>query len=61
MERKLVVNNCNSLYTIYLTKPYKVSVGVISGIIIVFNFHIYKKLFSLTSLTFKIFYLFILN
>ena len=51
----------NSLYTIYLTKLCKVLVGVIIKIIIVFNFYIYKKLFSLISFTFKIFYPFILN
>ena len=61
MERKLVVKDCNSLYTIYLTKLYKILVGVISKVIIVFNFYIYKELFSLISLTFKIFYIFILN
>ena len=61
MEYKLVIKDYNSLYTIYLTKLYKVLVGVISGVIIVFNFYIYKKLFSLISLTFKIFYPFILN
>jgi hypothetical protein len=61
MERKLVVKDCNSLYIIYLTKLCKVLVRVISGVIIVFNFYIYKKLFGLISLTFKIFYPFILN
>ena len=61
MECKLVTKDYNSLYIIYLTKFYKVLVGVISGVIIVFNFYIYKKLFSLISLTFKIFYPFILN
>ena len=61
MECRLIIKDYNSLYTIYLTKLYKVLVGVIIKIIIVFNFYIYKKLFSLISLTFKIFYLFILN
>ena len=61
MERKLVVKNYNGLYTIYLTKLCKVLVGVISRVIIVFNFHIYKELFGLISLAFKIFYAFILN
>ena len=48
MERRLVIKDYNSLYTIYLTKLYKVLVRVISGVVIVFNFHIYKKLFGLT-------------
>ena len=61
MERKLVIKNYNNLYTIYLTKLCKVLVGVINKIIIVFNFYIYKELFGLISLTFKIFYAFILN
>ena len=61
MEYKLVVKDYNSLYTIYFTKLYKVLVRVIIRVIIVFNFHIYKKLFGLISLTFKIFYPFILN
>ena len=61
MEYKLIIKDCNSLYTIYLTKLYKVLIGVVGGVIIVFNFHIYKELFSLISLTFKIFYPFILN
>ena len=61
MERRLVVKDCNNLYTIYLTKLYKVLVGVISRVIIVFNFYIYKELFSLINLAFKIFYTFILN
>jgi hypothetical protein len=61
MEHKLVVKDYNGLYTIYLTKLCKVLVGVISGVIIVFNFHIYKELFSLINFTFKIFYAFILN
>jgi hypothetical protein len=61
MECKLVIEDYNSLYTIYLTKLYKVLVGVISGVIIVFNFYIYKELFGLINLTFKIFFSFILN
>ena len=61
MEYKLVVKDCNGLYTIYFTKLCKVLVGVISKIIIVFNFYIYKELFGLISLAFKIFYAFILN
>ena len=61
MEYKLVAKDYNSLYTIHLTKFCKVLVGVISEVVIVFNFYIYKKLFSLISLTFKVFYPFILN
>ena len=61
MERRLVVKDYNGLYTIYLTKLCKVLVRVIIGVIIVFNFHIYKELFSLINLTFKIFFSFILN
>ena len=61
MECRLVIKDYNSLYTIHLTKFYKVLVGVISGVIIVFNFYIYKKLFSFINFTFKIFYPFILN
>ena len=61
MEYKLVIKDYNSLYTIYLTKLCKVLVGVIIKVIIVFNFYIYKKLFSFINLTFKIFYPFILN
>ena len=61
MEYRLVIKNCNSLYTIYLTKLYKVLVGVIYRVIIVFNFYIHKKLFSLISFAFKIFFPFILN
>ena len=44
MEYKLVIKDCNGLYTIYLTKLCKVLVGAISGVVIVFNFHIYKEL-----------------
>ena len=58
MECRLVIKDYNSLYIIYLTKLYKVLVGVIFRIIIIFNFYIYKELFNLT---FKIFYPFILN
>ena len=61
MEYKLIIKNYNSLYTIYLTKPYKVLVKVIIKIIIVFNFYIYKELFSFINFAFKIFYPFILN
>ena len=61
MEYRLVIKDYNSLYTIYLTKLCKVLVGVIIEVIIVFNFHIHKELFSLINLTFKIFYPFILN
>ena len=61
MECRLVVKDYNSLYTIHLTKFCKVLVGVISEVIIVFNFYIHKKLFGLISLIFKIFYPFILN
>ena len=61
MEYKLVIKDYNSLYIIYLIKFYKVLVGVIIKVIIVFNFYIYKELFSLINLTFKIFYPFILN
>ena len=61
MEYRLVIKDYNSLYIIYLTKLCKVLVGVIIRVIIVFNFYIYKELFSLISLTFKIFYPFILN
>ena len=61
MEYKLVIKDYNSLYIIYLTKLYKVLVGVISEVIIVFNFYIYKELFNFISFTFKNFYTFILN
>ena len=61
MECRLVIKDYNSLYTIYLTKLCKVLIKVISGVIIVFNFYIYKELFSLINLAFKIFYTFILN
>ena len=61
MECKLVIKNYNSLYIIYLTKLYKVLVGVILKVIIIFNFYIYKELFGFISLAFKIFYPFILN
>jgi hypothetical protein len=61
MECKLVIEDYNSLYTIYLTKFYNVLIGVISGVVIVFNFYIYKELFGLISLTFKIFFSFVLN
>ena len=61
MEYKLVIKDYNGLYTIYLTKVYKVLVRVIRRIIIIFNFYIHKKLFSLISFAFKIFCPFILN
>ena len=61
MKYKLVIKDYNNLYTIYLIKLYKVLVGIIYGVIIIFNFYIYKELFGLISLTFKIFYPFILN
>ena len=61
MKYKLVIKDYNSLYAIYLTKFYKVLVRVILKIIIIFNFHIHKELFSLINLAFKIFYPFILN
>jgi len=56
MERRLVIKNSNSLYTIYLTILSKVLVGRV-----VLNFYIYKKLFGLINLTLKIFFAFILN
>ena len=61
MECRLIIKDYNSLYTIYLTKLYKVLVKVVNGIIIVFNFYIYKELFSFINFAFKIFYPFILN
>ena len=61
MEYRLVIKDYNSLYTIYLTKFCKVLVEVIIGVIIVFNFYIYKELFSFINFTFKIFFPFILN
>ena len=61
MECRLVIKDYNSLYTIYLTKLYKALIRVILKVIIIFNFYIYKELFSLINLTFKIFYHFILN
>ena len=53
MKCRLVIENYNSLYTIYLTKLCKVLIGVVSEVIIVLNFYIYKELFSLISFTFK--------
>ena len=61
MEYRLIIEDCNGLYIIYLLKLYKVLVGVIYRVIIVFNFYIYKKLFSFIGLAFKIFCLFVLN
>ena len=37
MEYKLVIKDYNSLYIIYLTKLYKVLVGIICEIIIILN------------------------
>ena len=61
MEYKLIIKDYNNLYIIYLTKLYKVLVRVVSKVIIILNFHIYKELFSFISFAFKIFYAFILN
>ena len=61
MEYRLIIKDYNGLYTIYLTKLYKVLVGVIDRVIIVLNFYIYKELFGLINFAFKIFYAFILN
>ena len=61
MEYRLIIKDYNSLCTIYLTKLYKVLVRVVSGVIVVLNFYIYKELFSLINLTLEIFYAFILN
>ena len=55
MEYKLIIKDYNSLYAIYLTKLYKVLVRVVSKVIIVLNFYIYKELFSLINLVFKFF------
>jgi len=52
----LVIKNSNGLYAIYLTILSKVLVRRV-----VLNFHIYKELFGLINLTFKIFYAFVLN
>ena len=56
MERKLVIKNSDGLYIIYLTIFSKVLVKRV-----VLNFYIYKELFNLINLTFKILYTFILN
>ena len=56
MEYKLIIKDYNSLYIIYLTKFYNILVGVISGVIIVFNFYIYKELFNLINFIFKNFF-----
>jgi hypothetical protein len=61
MECKLVIEDYNGLYTIYFTKLCKVLVRVIFGVVVIFNFYIYKELFGLISLALKIFYPFILN
>jgi len=56
MERRLVVKDSNSLYTIYLT-----ILGEVLVRRVVLNFYIYKELFGLVNLTLKIFFAFILN
>jgi len=56
MERRLIIKNSNSLYTIYLTILSKV---LVRGVVL--NFYIYKELFNLINLTLKIFYAFVLN
>jgi len=56
MERRLIIKNSNSLYTIYLTILSEV---LVRGVVL--NFHIYKELFNLINLTLKIFYAFVLN
>jgi len=56
MERRLIIKNSNSLYTIYLTILSEV---LVRGVVL--NFYIYKELFDLINLTLKIFYAFILN
>ena len=61
MKYRLIIKDYNGLYTIYITKLCKVLVGVVNKVIVILNFYIYKKLFSLTSLALKIFYAFILN
>ena len=61
MECRLIIKDYNSLYTIYFIKLCKVLVEIVSRVIIVLNFYIYKELFGLISLAFKIFYTFILN
>ena len=61
MEYRLIIKNYNGLYAIYLTKLYKVLVGVVSRVIIVLNFYIYKELFSFINFAFKKFYAFILT
>ena len=61
MEYRLVIKNNNGLYTIYLIKLYKVLVGVIFKVIIIFNFYIYKELFNFINLIFKKICPFILN
>jgi len=56
MERRLIIKNSNSLYTIYLTILSKV---LVKGVVL--NFYIYKELFNLINFTLKIFYAFVLN
>ena len=53
MEYKLVIKNYNSLYAIYLIKLCKVLIKIISRVIIVFNFYIYKELFSFINFILK--------
>ena len=55
------VKDYNSLYIIYLIKLCKILVKIVSKVIIVPNFYIYKELFNFINFTFKIFYAFILN
>jgi hypothetical protein len=56
MERKLIIKNSDGLYAIYLTILNEV---LVRGVVL--NFYIYKELFDLINLTFKVFYAFILN
>jgi len=56
MERRLVIKDSNSLYTIYLT-----ILGEVLVRRVVLNFYIHKELFGLINLTLKIFFAFILN
>ena len=42
MEYRLIVKDYNSLCIVYLTKLYKALIRVVGGVIIVFNFYIYK-------------------
>jgi len=56
MECRLIIKNSNGLYAIYLTILSEV---LVKGVVL--NFYIYKELFNLINLTFKIFYAFVLN